>query len=410
MPARLQNRNNLRQQLPPKTYLHSFDTFIGPVALAWGDHGVVALQLPYGSAKLTEKRLAERLTEGFPASTKLSIQAPGRDALQWQEQITEHLGGRLQALHKIPLAGLTKGPKPAAFSARVYQELQQVPAGQVVTYSELARKAGAPEGARAVGRAMAQNPLPLLIPCHRVVGSGGQLVGFTALGGLALKQKLLQIEKAHFSISPWPALASQKLAESDPQMARVIAHVGPCNFTPTGERSPFASLFRAIVFQQLNGRAAQAILTRVLELFGGSMPTPQALLATRSSQLRERGLSANKILALKDLAQKSCLGVVPTKFSQLTSLSDEEIISRLTQVRGIGPWTVQMMLIFALARPDVMPADDFGVRKGFAQAFGQELGPKELRQYSARWAPYRSLASWYLWRLLDLPPLNEIGS
>jgi 3-methyladenine DNA glycosylase/8-oxoguanine DNA glycosylase len=161
----------------------------------------------------------------------------------------------------------------------------------------------------------------------------------------------------------------------------------------------------SIVYQQLTGRAASTIFNRVLALFRPRrVPRPQDLVEIPEEKLRAAGLSRAKTLALKDLAAKALDGTVPASARELEKLSDAEIVARLTAVRGIGPWTVEMLLIFRLARPDVLPATDYGVRKGFARIQGAKELPsaKELLAYGERWRPYRSIASWYLWRVLDL--------
>ena len=175
--------------------------------------------------------------------------------------------------------------------------------------------------------------------------------------------------------------------------------------------NPFEALARNIVFQQLHGNAAEAIHRRVLALFGKKKLYPQDILEASEERLRGAGLSAAKLAALKDLAAKTLDGTVPT-LARLRRMEDEEIIERLVAVRGIGRWTVEMLLMFRLGRPDVLPVGDFGVRKGFSLAYGlEELPkPKELVHYGERWRPFRSVASWYMWRVNELPPetLQEI--
>ncbi len=198
-------------------------------------------------------------------------------------------------------------------------------------------------------------------------------------------------------------------ATADPVIARLLAQAGPSQIIevdhPRRKRSPFESLTRAIANQQLNGKVAQRILDRLVALYGdgGAFPTPQQLLATPDEKLRAVGFSYAKIAALKDLAAKTVSGVVPTE-SELALLSDDEIVTRLTAVRGIGRWTVEMLLIFQLGRPDVLPVDDFGVRNGFRLAYGLKGMPrtKALLAYGERWRPHRSQAAWYLWRAVDL--------
>ena len=168
-------------------------------------------------------------------------------------------------------------------------------------------------------------------------------------------------------------------------------------------RSPFEALLRAIVYQQLSGRAAGAIHARVLELFDGGRPTARALAAIGDDRLRAAGLSRAKVRAARDLAEKTIARVVPGART-LRTLSDDEIAARLVQVRGIGLWTVEMLLISYLARPDVLPATDLGIRRGFMRIQGLEAlpAPAEVLARGERWRPWRTVASWYLWRTADL--------
>jgi DNA-3-methyladenine glycosylase II len=205
------------------------------------------------------------------------------------------------------------------------------------------------------------------------------------------------------------------LSDADPVMKQLIAAAGPYAIELREEHSPFEALARAIAHQQLNGKAAQSILNRFVSSCGqGVFPEPGALLLLEDAALRAAGFSFSKIKALRDLAEKTLSGVVPLR-QQLHALSDLEIIERLTAVRGIGRWTVEMLLMFQLRRPDVLPVDDFGVREGFRLAYGlkQMPAPKVLAMFGERWAPYRSAAAWYLWRAVDLsragklPPATE---
>lgn len=193
-------------------------------------------------------------------------------------------------------------------------------------------------------------------------------------------------------------------ATRDPVMAALIRAAGPYRLEPQQARSPFESLARAITHQQLNGTAANRILTRFIDLCGdGAFPAPAAVIARPDHELRAVGLSFAKIASLKDLAAKAGNGVVPES-AVLATLGDEEIIERLTQVRGIGRWTVEMLLMFQLGRPDVLPVDDFGVRNGFRLAYALRgmPTPRALAAWGERWAPHRTAAAWYLWRAVDL--------
>lgn len=183
-------------------------------------------------------------------------------------------------------------------------------------------------------------------------------------------------------------------------MKKLIAAVGPFTLE-LRPGTPFQGLMRSIVYQQLAGRAAAAIHGRLLALFPRKRATPDRLLALSDAQLRGAGLSGSKMEALRDLARNAGSGVVPT-MATLKTLSDEQIVERLTEVRGIGQWTVEMLLIFRLGRPDVLPVDDYGVRKGFARAYRREMPkPKELLTFGEIWRPFRSVASWYLWRAVE---------
>jgi DNA-3-methyladenine glycosylase II len=195
----------------------------------------------------------------------------------------------------------------------------------------------------------------------------------------------------------------RRLAKVDPILANVIRTAGRFTHTTSAQHSPFHSLARAIAHQQLNGIAAESIFGRLVGLFPAALLEAELLLATSDDKLRAVGLSYAKIASIKDLAAKTLEGVVPPS-EILHTLADDEIVERLTQVRGIGRWTVEMMLMSRLGRPDVLPIDDFGVRNGFRLAYGLRgmPTPRALAEFGARWAPYRSVAAWYLWRAVDL--------
>ena len=186
-------------------------------------------------------------------------------------------------------------------------------------------------------------------------------------------------------------------------MARLIARSRRYNITPAATIRPFDALAESIAYQQLSGKAAATIFGRVRALYPKrKWLDPEQLLATPDETLRTAGLSRAKTAALKDLAAKTIDGTVPTGRA-LIRMSDDEIIARLTAVRGIGRWTVEMLLLFDLGRPDVWPVDDYGVRKGFAKTFGRRQlpTPKQLMKFGEKWRPYRSMAAWYFWRALD---------
>lgn len=196
--------------------------------------------------------------------------------------------------------------------------------------------------------------------------------------------------------------ALMHLTRADKVLAQLIAKVGPCDFKRRARRSPFEALVRAVTYQQLNGTAAATILGRVKTLFPPPFPTPELLLATPDEKLRAAGLSRAKIAAIKDISVKTIEGLVPTARA-IARMENEAIIERLTAIRGVGPWTVEMLLMFTLGRMDVLPVTDYGVRKGFALTYKLKDLPSstELLEHGEKWRPYRTIAAWYLWRAVD---------
>ena len=198
--------------------------------------------------------------------------------------------------------------------------------------------------------------------------------------------------------------AIEYLANADPVLGGLMRAVGPCRLELEGHCHPFEILARAIAHQQLNGTAANTILRRLTESCGaGSFPSPEQVLGASAESLRAAGFSFAKVAALRDLAEKTLAALVPDA-ATLRELDDAEIIARLTQVRGVGRWTVEMLLVFHLGRADVLPVDDFGVRSGFQAAYDLASlpRPQALAAWGERWKPYRTTAAWYLWQALVL--------
>jgi DNA-3-methyladenine glycosylase II len=198
-------------------------------------------------------------------------------------------------------------------------------------------------------------------------------------------------------------LARRHLGSAEPAFAPLIKRIGPCRLKPEKTREPFEALLRAIAHQQLHSRAAEAILGRFLALYAeDSFPHPERILRTDVMALKGCGWSEGKIAAIHDLCRRALDGTVPTRRAA-ARLDDGALIERLTAVRGIGRWTVEMLLIFNLGRPDVLPVDDFGVQEGYRLLHGLDARPKPkvLAEIGACWAPYRSTAAWYLWRAAD---------
>jgi DNA-3-methyladenine glycosylase II len=195
--------------------------------------------------------------------------------------------------------------------------------------------------------------------------------------------------------------AVRHLARIDADWARLIKQVGPCKHEPIPAREPYEALIRAIAYQQLHVRAGDAILKRMLALYpGGKFPKPEKIVATEVATLRACGFSTRKVETILAIAAQTLTGVVPNR-AAAERLDDEALIERLVTLRGVGRWTVEMFLIYSLARMDILPVDDFGVRDGYRRLKALDVapGPKALAKLGEAWSPHRTIAAWYLWRV-----------
>jgi methylated-DNA-[protein]-cysteine S-methyltransferase len=378
-----------------------FDTAIGRCAIAWSGRGVIGVQLPEGRPADTRARVLRR----FPGASEARPPAEIQRAV---DGIGALLRGEAIDLSAVPLDMDHVSP----FHRRVYEMARAIPPGATVSYGDIGTRMGAPGSARAVGQALGRNPFPIIVPCHRVLAAGGKVGGFSATGGVVTKLRLLSIERnpteatieGDGALGFDPTAAVEHLRGADPSLARLIDAVGPIAIRLDPAQSLFVALAEAIVYQQLTGRAAATIFARVCALFPRAHqgPTAEQILRVSDAKLRGAGLSRAKLLALRDLAARARAGEIPT-LAQVQRMDDAAIVEKLTQVRGIGRWTVEMLLIFRLGRPDVLPVDDYGIRKGFALTFRRrELpGKKEMERRGERWRPYRTAASWYLWRAVE---------
>ncbi|HSE28046.1 MAG TPA: methylated-DNA--[protein]-cysteine S-methyltransferase [Gemmatimonadales bacterium] len=377
-----------------------FDSPAGRFGLAWDANGLTAVALPGTGGRSPDATLRRLLPEARPGSPPHWVRRVG-------VRVGRHLGGRPAEYHDVPLDLERVSP----FHGQVYRALREVVPGTVVSYAWLARRAKRPGGARAVGQAMRTNPWPVVVPCHRVLAAGGRPGGYTGAGGLNTKRRLLAGEGVRLdpavpgggyrttglSFDPREGLIA--LAR-DPVARRMIRRGGPYTPDLSPGQSPYEALAEAIVYQQLSGKAAATIFGRVEALGGGRFPAPAELLALPEDRLRGAGLSRAKTAAVRDLAARTLDGTVPP-LRDLRRLDDDAIIERLTAVRGVGRWTVEMLLLFRLGRGDVWPVDDLGVRNGFERATGRALSAKDLLAHGERWRPFRSMAAWYCWRALD---------
>ncbi|WP_422928271.1 methylated-DNA--[protein]-cysteine S-methyltransferase [Singulisphaera sp. PoT] len=387
-----------------------FETSLGWCAIAWCDGegskgpAVAYFQLPDATAKLTEARMIKK-----SGASKAAKKPPARIA-EIIRRVSKHFDGEPQQFDDIEVDLGKAGP----FARRVYEAARKIPAGQTMSYGDIARVLDQPKAARAVGQALGKNPIALIVPCHRILAAGGKIGGFSTFGGRDTKTRMLAIEGATIglpktikSAKDLPRLAAH-LATQDPHLARCLSHPLEMNLKP--KHSPYASLFEAIAHQQLSPKAASTILGRVKALYPDStIPEPSALLETSDETLRAAGLSGSKTAAIKDLAAKALDGTVPSA-EEIVALGDEEIIQRLTSIRGIGRWTVEMLLIFNLGRADVFPVDDYALKKIIAHVYDLVEVPsaKELLALAEAWRPLRSVASLYLWNYIKLKDLESI--
>jgi methylated-DNA-[protein]-cysteine S-methyltransferase len=375
-------------------------TDLGTLAIGFTERGISRILLPgadwhdLGPADLDRAGLK---TEA-PAPPEIAKTARALQA---------HIAGDARDFSGTPLD--TRGLPP--FLLRVQRAAQAIPPGQTRTYGELAALAGSAKAVRAAGHAMATNPWPIIVPCHRVFARTG-FGEYSAGSGLHTKLRLLWREgyrgrTSNVSFDEHAAVAHLKNA--DPRLGNLIDRAGPFTMQATapkarGGPAPFVALASAIIAQQLSGKAAATIYGRVAALLGaGGIDDPEATLALPKAGLRGAGLSQNKTLALLDLAAHAVDGSLPTR-AEMQSMSDAAVIDRLTQIRGIGSWSAQMLLMFYLGRPNVLPVADLGVQKGFAITYRlRELPSAQTIERAARaWSPYASVASWYLWRAVEI--------
>jgi methylated-DNA-[protein]-cysteine S-methyltransferase len=383
-----------------------FETPIGRCGIAWSAAGITGVHLPESKDSATLARLM-RL---YPRAREAPPPPAAQRAIA---QVVALLTGQASDLSSIVLDLDALPP----FHRRVYESARGIAPGATMSYGDLAVRLGQPGAARAVGQALGRNPFAIVVPCHRVLTADGKLGGFSANGGVSTRLRLLSIARdstrmngtAAPHVDPQAlgfdaAAAVAHLRAADPALAQVIDAVGPFRMRVDRTSSLFVALAEAIVYQQLTGKAAATIFARVRALFPRPHEDLTALQIHTASEakLRGAGLSRGKLLSLRDLAARTLAGQLPS-LAEVHELGDDHVVERLTEVRGIGRWTVEMLLMFRLGRPDVLPVGDYGVRKGFATAFRKRDLPSaaDLEKRGQLWRPYRSVASWYLWRAAE---------
>ena len=378
-----------------------FDSLVGKCAIVWDGGGLLRVCLPLES----------------PSETRVSILNDFPDA---KESPLTRLSKKIALAISCAISGgkvnfsfvPVNSCNWSEFDTKVYKAAKSIRQGTTITYGSLAKEIGRPSAYRAVGTALGKNPVPIVVPCHRVIAGDGSLRGFSAARGVATKRILLKLEGCNWlsdSLQYDLLESSQFLKTADPRMARLIRMVGPPGIDPPRKVQLFESLLKAIVSQQLSVTAAATIHSRVVEQFhcGFSRLDPTRILISDEVYLTACGLSKNKARSVKELASRVLDKSLPSE-KELQEMADEDIVESLTSVRGIGRWTAQMILIFQLGRPDVLAVDDLALRKGLAILVGKKLQSSrtDLEKYARRWRPFRSAGSWYLWRL-NRSPLKE---
>lgn len=374
-------------------FYSTFPTAIGFCGIAWNDQQhLCAVQLAEPDERQTKKRLAERIQD--PPIEAANLPPNIQSIIQ---RIQQHLEGEGDSFIDIPLAI----NHVSQFTREIYELTRRIPPGQIMSYSALATLAGRDGAARAVGQVMAKNPIPLIIPCHRVLAADGSLHGFSAPGDISTKLRLLTIEGV--DLAPIVKAGIQILKRQDPRLAQVIRRVGPYRLLNQQRTDPFTALVEAIVHQQVSMKAGATIFQKLKMAVGANGAlSPEHFTGILSDNLRQAGLSRQKTVYITDLAQKCSSGEM--QLQRLERMDDELIIDSLTKVKGIGRWSAEMFLMFRLGRINVLPVDDLGLRKAAQKLYGLRQLPdaRRLHELAKSWLPYRSIATWYLWRSLEV--------
>lgn len=376
------------------------ETPLGFLGVVWTERGLSRVWLP-----LIDDDDGTEMARTL-AKTAV-VTAPVGAIAAWAERLRAHLEGEDVRYDDLPLDQTGQSD----FQRRVYAAARAIPRGATVTYATLAAAVGT-GAVRAVGGALAKNPTPIVVPCHRIVAAG-HAGGFSAPGGLSTKAQLLAIEGGALDDEAH-TFARGHLARVDRALAPLVRAI-PCTLPVRPNGNLFRTLVRAIAGQQLSTKAAATIFARLEAALGvGGDPrwtgsrwpddAPARVLAVDEATLRGVGLSTAKAASVRDLSSRVAFGSLD--LARIVRLPDERVIEALTAVRGIGRWTAEMLLVFELGRPDVLPVDDLGIKKGMQRVHELRALPDAatLNRRAEAWRPFRSIGSWYLWRALDATP------
>lgn len=317
------------------------------------------------------------------------------------KQLTEYFNGQRKEFD-LPLAF-----NGTPFQESVWQALQDIPYGKTRSYKEIAVQIGNPKAARAVGMANNRNPISIVIPCHRVVGHKGDLVGYG--GGINIKKYLLDLEKSNSNAQYFSYGEKEitHLTSRDPILGQAIEKIGPIKRVVIPDM--FMALVKSIIGQQISTKAQITIWNRMQEKFAPI--TPENIGTLSIEELQTIGISMRKASYIKEIAHSVINGNL--NFSELESMSDEEVCTYLTKIKGVGVWTAEMLMIFSMQRPNILSWSDLAIHRGLRMLYGhKEITPKLFAKYKSIYSPYASVASLYLWKIAGgaLPELTDPAS
>jgi O-6-methylguanine DNA methyltransferase len=351
-----------------KSNVFYYETQIGKITIV--DNGTAITNVCFGEVRNKDTNIIE---------TPLLKKA--------YEQIQEYLNGK-RSTFELPLA-----PQGTEFQQNVWKALQEIPYGKTNSYKDVAKNIGNINASRAVGMANNKNPILLFIPCHRVIGANGKLVGYA--GGLDIKEKLLEIEKQKANVFfKYNSKEIAYLKQADAKLGEAIDRLGRV------ERVIIKDLFTALIFaiigQQISVKAVNTIWNRVQERFGEI--TPENISKISINEIQQCGMTTRKAGYIRSISDTVSRGDL--NLNEFNKLSDKEVISQLSSLHGIGIWTAEMLLLNSMERPNIVSWGDMAIRRGMMKLYGlSELTKEQFDEYKKRYSPYGSVASIYLWKI-----------
>lgn len=347
-------------------YSYNYKTPIGDICIMANDNAITGVN--FGARDIGESKETELIKRAH-------------------EQLSEYFEGKRKRF-SLPLE-----PVGTEFQKSVWDALRAIPYGRTRSYKQIAQAVGNKNACRAVGMANNKNPIPIFIPCHRVIGADGSLTGFA--GGLDVKEKLLAMEKENSRYFEYGEKETDYLKSKDAKLAKAIDKIGFVEYGIVPD------LFEALVFnivgQQISMKAMDTIWNRMRDRF--SM-TPQSIAALSAEQLQTTGITMKKAVYIKDIAKRILSGEFDIE--RIKDLPDAEVCRELSQLKGVGTWTAEMVMIFSMERSDILSWDDLALRRGVCRLYHhRKLTREQFEKYRRRYSPYGTVASFYLWALGD---------